>query len=130
MSEKRAARTQQKSARREALGSGFPNFLENGDCKADGELMHSEKPTEQAEAAKICYTCRVAEECLIWSLEHREPYGVWGGWTERQRRAFLRKKGTPVPGDRTWTERAYEKKRTERAREERQARRAGQESAA
>jgi WhiB family redox-sensing transcriptional regulator len=32
----------------------------------------------------------VRTECLAHALDHRVEFGVWGGMTERQRRALLR----------------------------------------
>ena len=44
----------------------------------------------QREAATICRGCPVALECLADALDHRVEFGVWGGLTERERRAVLR----------------------------------------
>lgn len=44
----------------------------------------------QKDAAKICRRCPVIAECAADALDHRVEYGVWGGMTERQRRALLR----------------------------------------
>lgn len=46
------------------------------------------------EAAKaVCRRCPSAELCLQWALETREEYGVWGGLSEADRRAILRRRG-------------------------------------
>lgn len=45
----------------------------------------------QREAARMCDTCPVKLECLSDALDNRVEYGVWGGLTERQRRAILRR---------------------------------------
>lgn len=45
----------------------------------------------QREAAKLCAGCPVKMECLADALDNRVEYGVWGGMTERQRRAVLKK---------------------------------------
>jgi WhiB family redox-sensing transcriptional regulator len=33
--------------------------------------------------------CPVREECLQAALEIREPYGIWGGLTEGERREYV-----------------------------------------
>jgi WhiB family redox-sensing transcriptional regulator len=45
----------------------------------------------QIEATLICVGCPVQLECLADALDTRNGYGVWGGLTERQRRALLKK---------------------------------------
>lgn len=49
------------------------------------------KGVDQRSAAEICRSCRVRNHCLVTALDNREEFGVWGGLTERQRRALLRK---------------------------------------
>ena len=46
---------------------------------------------EQRKAAAICQKCPVMLECRADALDNRVEFGVWGGLTERQRRALLRK---------------------------------------
>ncbi|MGD7002165.1 WhiB family transcriptional regulator [Corynebacterium halotolerans] len=46
---------------------------------------------EQRKAAAICRHCPVLEHCRADALDNRVEFGVWGGLTERQRRALLRK---------------------------------------
>ena len=45
----------------------------------------------QREAAKMCAGCPVRTECLADALDNQVEFGVWGGMTERQRRALLKK---------------------------------------
>ncbi|QPK83392.1 WhiB family transcriptional regulator [Corynebacterium qintianiae] len=45
---------------------------------------------EQRKAAAICRRCPVQMECRADALDNRIEFGVWGGLTERQRRAVLR----------------------------------------
>lgn len=45
----------------------------------------------QREAARLCDSCPVKLECLSDALDNRVEFGVWGGLTERQRRAILRR---------------------------------------
>lgn len=44
----------------------------------------------QRKAASICRHCPVQLECGADALDNRVEFGVWGGMTERQRRALLR----------------------------------------
>jgi WhiB family redox-sensing transcriptional regulator len=45
---------------------------------------------EQRAAKRLCRGCPVVFECLADALDNRTPFGVWGGMTERERRALLR----------------------------------------
>lgn len=36
--------------------------------------------------------CKVRLECLSDALDNRVEFGVWGGMTERERRALLRRR--------------------------------------
>jgi WhiB family redox-sensing transcriptional regulator len=45
---------------------------------------------EQNVAKRICRSCPVRYECLADALDNRIEFGVWGGMTERERRALLR----------------------------------------
>ncbi len=44
----------------------------------------------QRKAAIICRHCPVITECGADALDNRVEFGVWGGMTERQRRALLK----------------------------------------
>ena len=44
----------------------------------------------QRQAAVICRHCPVVLQCRADALDNRVEFGVWGGLTERQRRAMLR----------------------------------------
>ncbi|TXG92328.1 WhiB family transcriptional regulator [Rhodococcus rhodnii] len=44
----------------------------------------------QRKAATICRHCPVMMECGADALDNRVEFGVWGGMTERQRRALLK----------------------------------------
>ena len=46
----------------------------------------------QNRAKAICLGCPVRTECLADSLDHRIEFGVWGGMTERERRALLQRR--------------------------------------
>jgi WhiB family redox-sensing transcriptional regulator len=44
-----------------------------------------------AEAKAVCRGCPVLEKCLSWALETGQDAGVWGGLSEDERRAMLRR---------------------------------------
>jgi WhiB family transcriptional regulator, redox-sensing transcriptional regulator len=46
----------------------------------------------QTHAKRICQACPIRTECLADALDHRIEFGVWGGMTERERRALLRRR--------------------------------------
>jgi WhiB family transcriptional regulator, redox-sensing transcriptional regulator len=47
---------------------------------------------EQHRAKLVCSGCPVRTECLAEALDNEIEWGVWGGMTERERRAILRKR--------------------------------------
>jgi WhiB family transcriptional regulator, redox-sensing transcriptional regulator len=47
---------------------------------------------EQQQAKIVCQRCPVRTECLADALDNRVEFGVWGGMTERERRALLRRR--------------------------------------
>jgi WhiB family transcriptional regulator, redox-sensing transcriptional regulator len=52
----------------------------------------------QNRAKMVCLGCPVRTECLADALDNRVEFGVWGGMTERERRALLRRR----PDVRSW----------------------------
>ncbi len=46
----------------------------------------------QNRAKAVCQGCPVRTECLADALDNRVEFGVWGGMTERERRALLRRR--------------------------------------
>ncbi|OBK27038.1 transcriptional regulator [Mycobacterium asiaticum] len=60
-------------------------------------LCRSKDPDElfvtgaaQRQAAAICRHCPVLQQCAADALDNKVEFGVWGGMTERQRRALLK----------------------------------------
>ena len=49
------------------------------------------KGAEQRDARSLCFSCPVRMECLAEALNSEASFGVWGGLTERERRALLRR---------------------------------------
>jgi WhiB family redox-sensing transcriptional regulator len=46
----------------------------------------------QNRAKAVCRGCPVRSECLADALDNRTEFGIWGGMTERERRALLRRR--------------------------------------
>ncbi|HVF03702.1 MAG TPA: WhiB family transcriptional regulator [Frankiaceae bacterium] len=46
----------------------------------------------QNRAKQVCLGCPVRTECLADALDNRVEFGVWGGMTERERRALLKRR--------------------------------------
>ncbi|MFE3461467.1 WhiB family transcriptional regulator [Nocardiopsis aegyptia] len=69
----------------------------------------------QNRAKLICRGCPVRTQCLAEALDSRIEFGVWGGMTERERRALLRRRKDVTNWYELLTsaERHYERKRTD-----------------
>lgn len=67
------------------------NWRDDAVCTQVDPTLFFVKPGGSTRAAKsVCVVCPVREECLEWALESREPFGVWGGLSERERNRLLR----------------------------------------
>jgi len=63
-----------------------------GACtKGEPEALFVRGAAQQA-AKQVCTGCPVIVECLADSLDNHTEFGVWGGMTERQRRALLKRR--------------------------------------
>ena len=71
----------------------FPEWYSQARCaEADPEAWFPEKGRSTAYAKLVCRMCEVRPRCLEFALETRQPYGVWGGASERERRKILRER--------------------------------------
>lgn len=62
-----------------------------GSClRTDPDALFVRGAAQQG-AKAICQRCPVIAECLADALDNRTEFGVWGGMTERERRAMLRR---------------------------------------
>lgn len=73
------------------------NWTAKAACKGGSDALFV-RGAEQNRAKQVCSTCVVKAECLTEALDNRIEWGVWGGMTERERRALLRRK----PGVTAW----------------------------
>jgi WhiB family redox-sensing transcriptional regulator len=68
----------------------------SGDWRVSANCQHNDpeslfvRGARQHDAKAICDGCPVLTECLSHALDNRIEFGVWGGLTERQRRALLK----------------------------------------
>ena len=61
-------------------------------CKAKSPDELFVKGAAQNRAKQLCRACPVRTECLAEALDTEIEWGVWGGLTERERRALLRRR--------------------------------------
>lgn len=68
------------------------DWTERARCRGvDPDQFFLRGAAQSRGALKLCGRCPVKEECLSYALEHDVDFGVWGGLTERQRRAYQRR---------------------------------------
>ncbi|SEM68269.1 WhiB family transcriptional regulator [Streptacidiphilus jiangxiensis] len=69
-------------------------WAERAACRQDDPESLFVEGAEQNRAKAVCMGCPVRTECLADALDNRVEHGVWGGMTERERRALLRRRPT------------------------------------
>jgi len=79
---------------------GWGNWRAAALCRATDADELFVTGAQQREARQFCRTCPVRTECLAHALDQRIEFGVWGGMTERERRALLRNRSDV----RSWTD--------------------------
>ena len=67
----------------------IPDWTMSAKCLGMGDALFPDA-AEQRRASRVCTGCPVRAECLAEALDNRIEYGIWGGKTERERRALLR----------------------------------------
>lgn len=55
----------------------------------DGERGSARRARDE-HAKEVCARCPVIDPCRRWAHRVQEPFGVWGGESEDERRAALR----------------------------------------
>lgn len=73
------------------------NWAAEAACRGKSDQLFVQG-AEQNRAKAVCSGCHVKAECLVEALDNRIEWGVWGGMTERERRALLRRR----PNVTTW----------------------------
>ncbi len=85
-------------------------WTERGACRQGNPDDLFVQGAAQHQAKAVCQSCLVRTECLADALDNQIEYGVWGGMTERERRALLKRR----PNVCSWR-RLLETARTEHA---------------
>lgn len=74
----------------------------------DPDLWFSVGALEHKLAKRICRSCPVQRQCLIYAMDAPVDHGIWGGLTERERLRWRRQAGTTGwrgdTGPSTWRE--------------------------
>jgi WhiB family redox-sensing transcriptional regulator len=82
-----------RTARPVAFGAHWvEDWAPLGRCaKSDPDALFVQGAAQQT-AKIVCQGCPVIAECLADALDNRTEFGVWGGMTERERRALLKRR--------------------------------------
>jgi WhiB family transcriptional regulator, redox-sensing transcriptional regulator len=65
-------------------------WVSQGLCRDNDPDALFVRGAAQRQAAAICRHCPVMQECAAEALDNKVEYGIWGGMTERRRRALLK----------------------------------------
>lgn len=58
----------------------------------DPEFFHPRSQKGVTAAKEVCRGCPVRMLCLEYAIHRRERLGIWGGYTEAERRAITRRR--------------------------------------
>jgi WhiB family transcriptional regulator, redox-sensing transcriptional regulator len=72
-------------------GSTF-DWRHSARCRDDDPETLFVQGAQQRDAREVCKACPVRTECLAHALDNRIRFGVWGGMTERERKALLKRR--------------------------------------
>ena len=68
------------------------DWASRGACRSSDPDALFVQGAAQNRAKAVCLGCPVRTECLADALDNHIEFGVWGGMTERERRALLRRR--------------------------------------
>jgi WhiB family transcriptional regulator, redox-sensing transcriptional regulator len=66
-------------------------WVSRAQCRSTDPDEFFVRGAAQRQATVICRHCPVVAECLADALDNQMEFGVWGGMTERQRRALVKR---------------------------------------
>ena len=76
--------------------SNTNDWASRGACRSSDPDALFVQGAAQNRVKTVCMSCPVRTECLADALDNRIEFGVWGGMTERERRALLRRRPNVV----------------------------------
>ena len=76
-------------SRGSAVDADSASWAAQGACVQQDPDMLFVRGRAQREVRILCRQCPVRLDCLADALDSRTEFGVWGGMTERERRALL-----------------------------------------
>jgi len=59
---------------------------------ADPDIFFPERGSSTKTAKSICRACSVRAECLEYAIVSTQRFGIWGGFSERERRKLRRER--------------------------------------
>ena len=70
-----------------------PSFYKDANCRGTNQdEFFPDRGSSTVIAKKICSECNVQEKCLEYAVDRKERFGIWGGKSERERRAIRRER--------------------------------------
>ena len=67
------------------------DWMQYGECVGiDPDLFFPARGEDVTAAKRVCAGCMVKDACLDYALRRGEKHGVWGGYSERERRTMRR----------------------------------------
>lgn len=87
----RAGDSSMHASEHRTVGGLRSDWASQGRCVSNDPDALFVRGAAQQGAKVVCQKCPVIAECLADALDNRTEFGVWGGMTERERRAMLRR---------------------------------------
>jgi WhiB family transcriptional regulator, redox-sensing transcriptional regulator len=81
------------------MSGNVKQWATQGACRGSDPDALFVQGAAQNRAKVVCLSCPVRTECLADALDSRIEFGVWGGMTERERRALLKRR----PNVQSWS---------------------------
>ncbi|MHC1563311.1 WhiB family transcriptional regulator [Actinomycetospora sp. C-140] len=75
-----------------ALEAPSTDWRHSARCRDEDPDTLFVQGAQQRDVREVCKACPVRTECLAHALDNRIRFGVWGGMTERERRALLKRR--------------------------------------